>query len=448
MIKTEIQMKKIIQFCAVLMVLTTLGSCKKYLDIQPVGRVIPTTSDDFRALLTMAYNGFAEHKSLLAIRTDELVINENNYDLSSYRDIYRWNDGSPDAVTRHFPYLTFYNTIFYANEVIAEVENKVGKNAVTDQMKGEAYLLRAYCHFELLNLFAKPYQASTASSDRGIALALKMNLEQNYKPATIEAVYAQVIADINEGQQLLNVVDFPAGKNYRFTTRAALALKARVYEFRGEHNNALDAAQKALQLNNQLEDLNVAGSRLPNHYLAKENIMAMEKAFNVSVSNAFYISQHLLQIYDQANDLRFPVYFSKSDDKYVSLKGATNELNISFRNGELYLIQAEAALQTGNQAMATESLLALKAKRLKPAYFATEKTRIQALAKPALLQEILNERERELALEGHRWYDLRRYGQPALTHTIDGVNYTLQANDPRYTLPFPKEAIVNNPNLQ
>ncbi|MGY0038471.1 RagB/SusD family nutrient uptake outer membrane protein [Pedobacter sp. NJ-S-72] len=334
------------------------------------------------------------------------------------------------------------------NEVIAEVETKAGKNAETDQLKGESYLLRAYSHFELVNLYGKPYQAATASSDRGIAIALKLDLEQNYKPATVEAVYNQILDDINEGQKLLNVADFDAGKNYRFTTRAAWALKARVLQFKGEWKNSLEAAQKALQLNNQLEDLNAADRKLPNHYLSKESIMSMEKPFNPSVSKAFFISAHLLSRYDQVNDLRYKLYFSKSDDHYVSLKTSANELKTSFRNGELYLIQSETALQTGNAALAVESLLALKAKRLKPAYFETEKTRIQGLDKTALLEEIVNERERELAQEGHRWYDLRRYGQPALTHTVDGVDYVLKTNDSRYTLPFPKAAVANNPNLQ
>lgn len=441
-------MKQIIRLSAVLLVMFTLGSCKKYLDIEPTGKVIPTTASDFRALLTTAYSGFPEHKSLLAVRTDELILDEYTNDFSAFRDIYKWNDNNPDAVTFGFPYLVFYNTIFYANEVIANVELKAGKTEETDQIKGEAYLLRAYCHFELVNMYGKPYNKATAASDRGVAIALKMDLEQHYVPASVEAVYAQVLADIAEGQKLLNVQTYEAGKNYRFTTRAAFALEARVNEFKGEWATALATAQKALALNNELEDLNIEGSKVPNHYLAKENIMSMENAFSNAITGSSYISEHLLGIYDHENDLRFGKYFSKRGGDYVSLKGANDALKISFRNGELYLIEAEAALELNNTSLAAERLLALKVNRLKPEYFNTEKTRIQGLGKEALLTEIIAERERELALEGHRWYDLRRYGQPAIVHTVDGVDYNLQKNDPRYTLRFPKAAIANNPNLQ
>lgn len=440
-------MKKIIQIIAVLMVILTLGSCKKYLDIEPAGKVIPTTAADFRALLTSAYDKFAEHKSLLAVRTDELRLDEYGYDFPGLRDIYKWKDSDPDAVTAEFQYLTFYNTIFYANEVIAEVENRAGNTTDTQQMKGEAYLLRAYAHFELLNLYAKPYNRATAATDRGIAIALKLDLEHNYVPATIEEVYAQVLNDINEGQKLLNVTTYEAGKNYRFTKRAALALKARVYEYKGEWASALAAAQECLALNNKLEDLNTS-KVLPNNYLSVENIMSMENTLNSLVTNSCNISEHLIGVYNQANDLRFPLYFSNNGSAYVSIKGNSDARKISFRNGELYLIEAEAALASGNKALALESLLALKAKRLKPAYFVTERSRVQALSDADLLTEIVNERERELSLEGHRWYDLRRFGQPAITHTVDGVDYVLQKNDPRYTLRFPKSAVSNNPNLQ
>ncbi|WP_432714231.1 RagB/SusD family nutrient uptake outer membrane protein [Pedobacter sp.] len=440
-------MNKIIQLTTACLILLSLNSCKKYLDIEPVGKVIPNTTEDFRALLTSAYSSFADHKSLLAVRADELLLDDYGYDFASFRDLYKWNDNNPDAVTLSYPYLAFYRTIFYANEVIAEVENRTGKNTESDQMKGEAYLLRAYSHFELLNMYAKPYDSNTAATDRGIVLSLKMDLEQNYAPATIADVYKQVIADITESKKFLRVDKFEAGKNYRFTRNAALALEARVFQYMGNDAQALVAAQAALQMNNKLEDLNNEDSKLPNHYQAIENIMSMEKGFSTLISNTSYISPDLLNSYNKENDLRFSKYFSKSGSRYVAVKGASDALKISFRNGELYLVLAEAALNTNQTDLALKSLLDLKAKRLKPGYFNTEKIRLQDLDKAALLKEIVAERQRELALEGHRWYDLRRYGQPEITHEIEGETFKLSAGDPRYTIRFPKEAIASNPNL-
>lgn len=440
-------MKKIIIFSIAALSLS-FSSCKKYLDITPVGKVIPTTASDFRALLTSGYSVFPRHKAILALRTDEFRLDEDSQDFPTLKDIYSWNDANPDGLTAPLPYMDFYKSIFYANEVILDVEAKAGISAETAQLKGEAYLMRAYANFELLNMYAKVYNKTTAASDKGVPIATTIDLEQKFPQASVEEVYTQIFADLAAGQQLLNVERWEAGKNYRFSKRAAQALAARIYEFRGEWDKALAAAQNVLQANNALEDLNLAGSLLPNQYQSKENILSLEDVMDARTSNIGRISPHLLGIYDQANDLRFAAYFGKSGGNYVSQKGNSNAFKITFRNGEIYLIVAEAALQTGNKDLALQHLLALKAKRLKPAYFETEKTRISALAAADLLKEVYAERERELALEGHRWYDLRRYGQPEIKHTVSGQTYTLQKNDPRYTLRFPKSALENNPNLQ
>ena len=48
-------LKNIKLLCALLCI-AALYSCDKYLDIQPVGKVIPRTAAEFRALLTQAYS--------------------------------------------------------------------------------------------------------------------------------------------------------------------------------------------------------------------------------------------------------------------------------------------------------------------------------------------------------------------------------------------------------
>lgn len=440
------QMKKLIILSAVLISLG-LSSCKKYLEVEPTGKVIPTTVADFRALMTSAYYTFPRHKALLAFRTDELTLDEYSQDFQTIRDIYTWQDASFDGLTAPFPYVSFYKTIFYTNQVIADVENKAGFNPETSQLKGEAYILRAYSHFELLNMYAKPYSAATAGSDLGVPIVTNIDIEQKFPRATVENVYNQIFADLAAGEKLLNTDKWESGKNYRFGKTATQALYARIYEFRAEWSKALAATQVVLQSNSELEDLNATGSLLPNNYLSKENIQSLEDVMDSRTTNASRISAHLLGIYNQANDLRFSKYFSKSGSSYVSLKGGSNNLKITFRNGEMYLIQAEAALQTGNKDLALQSLFALTTKRLKPAYFLTEKARISNLSATDLMTEILAERERELAIEGHRWYDLRRYGQISIKHTVEGTDFFLQKNDPRYTLPFPKAALTNNPEL-
>lgn len=58
------------------------------------------------------------------------------------------------------------------------------------------------------------------------------------------------------------------------------------------------------------------------------------------------------------------------------------------------------------------------------------------------------ERRKELCFEGQRWFDLRRYGMPQITHEWEGKTYTLKSNDPSYTMPIPDEVLIKNKRLE
>ena len=69
-----------------------------------------------------------------------------------------------------------------------------------------------------------------------------------------------------------------------------------------------------------------------------------------------------------------------------------------------------------------------------------------------LVQFVREERRRELCYEGHRWFDLRRWGMPAITHTwhndkSQSSTYTLLEGDLLYTIPIPDEALQSNASL-
>ena len=76
-----------------------------------------------------------------------------------------------------------------------------------------------------------------------------------------------------------------------------------------------------------------------------------------------------------------------------------------------------------------------------------KKNEINAMSQEKLVPEILKERARELAFEGHRWFDLRRTTRPEIKKEIEDVTYTLVQDDSRYTLRIPQDAIDANPGL-
>ena len=69
-------------------------------------------------------------------------------------------------------------------------------------------------------------------------------------------------------------------------------------------------------------------------------------------------------------------------------------------------------------------------------------------SKEAMLNAVLQERSRELAFEGQRWFDLRRYGMPQIIHRWGEQVYTLKQNDPSYTMPIPDAVLIKNKKLE
>jgi hypothetical protein len=116
-----------------------------------------------------------------------------------------------------------------------------------------------------------------------------------------------------------------------------------------------------------------------------------------------------------------------------------------FRTGEMYLIRAEARAETNDLVGAADDLNTLRAARINgytPQVFAS---------KDALIAAIIEERFKELAYEGHRFWDLRRRNLPVERLAADAPStsaVTLPAGNFRFILPIPGTEIDANPNIQ
>ncbi len=426
----------------------SFSACDDYLDVIPKDRLIPTTTDDFRALLTSAYNGVPADKARMTFRTDELKLDNNAWDLTQVQDIYLWNDVNQSSNTLLFSYQSFYKVIMYANHIIdAGVNATEGTSQEIDQIVGEAYLLRALMHFNLVNQYGLPYNASTAATDRGVPISLKIDTEATYFASSVGQVYTQILADITSALNKINVETYDTGLNYRFSKIAALAFQSRVYLYMNDIENARTAALEVLKCKADLQDLVADNSLSAHKYNSVESILALEEVFSYEIGGSAFVSDKLVGMYDQINDLRFALYFIADGSEFAINKGTEAASKCSFRISEMYLTIAECSARLDDLDQAKNYLNQLKAKRLIVDYYNAEVLRVAALNKEELIAEIANERYREFAFEGHRWFDLRRTTQEQIIHEYKTESSTLQVGDPRYTLRYPDEAINNNPNL-
>lgn len=424
----------------------TLASCDNFLDIQPVGKVIPTTAPEFRSLMTEGYNTVPNDRGLATFRSDEVLLDATMSvnDLGSYLDIWRWNDDTPDENTASFQWRQWYHALFIANYTIeSERLIKGGTSDEINQMVGEAYMLRAYVHFNLVNLHAPAYTTCDPATTKAVPLKLDSDVETVLPRSTVEEVYTSIINDMDSAQHYLNVDTWDPGYNYRFNTLSVDALRSRVFLYMGRWAESLAASKRVLA---KKSDLATVSSQLPNHYNSVENIVALEQVMSAQYARTVKVDRAFYRLYT-SSDLRRRAYFNQVTSSNILLtKGGSNTYSCSLRTGEMYLNAAEAAWHTGAYGDAAEYLLTLQRTRFNDGGSAKEAA-VAAMSNDELLDEILTERARELAFEGHRWFDLRRNGQPRLERTYRGETFTLEQGDPRYTIRIPSEAIATNPGL-
>ena len=189
-----------------------------------------------------------------------------------------------------------------------------------------------------------------------------------------------------------------------------------------------------------------------NLYTSVESITAYERIYEpTSTLDASKATQSFVDMFSEG-DLRPIRYFGEKDneiDYYPIIKtNGSVDYKCSFRVGELYLNSAEAAARLGHLPEARNRLLQLMEKRYNPEKYELKKDEINKMEQEILISEILDERARELAFEGHRWFDLRRTTRPRIEKTLySGQTIILEQNDERYTLRIPQSAIEANPNL-
>lgn len=406
-----------------------------------------------------------------------------------------WVDRDPDGNTSWDEYGDFqklYSHINACNMILGEAEafenseDKIVKENI-DRIKGECHFLRGSYYFLLANFYGKPYEASSATTDPAVPLKLSNYIEDVYfQRNSVAEVYAQVEKDLLEAERLLK--DVPKKSLYRADVHAARLMLSRMYLYMCNYEKAMQYASLVTTEGPALANLNgFTGMQFLNTDLSELIFSTGAMAFtgNIAVDNFylqilngndFQVSEELYEAYDpqHSHDLRLQYYIVYKDGFYCYKKLTddylgTPDLSDVFllRTSEAYLNLAEAAACIGDEASARTALKALREKRIDAAYY--NPSELDALNGEDLVKFIREERRRELCLEGHRWFDLRRYRVAeqypediTLVHTfvnkvlnevtwqyetVYSRRYTLTSDDPAWVLPIPREEVDKNTGM-
>src|SRR5690606_31424818 len=253
-------MKTLNKFYILLSIIILCSSCDKFLSVNPDNRVRPTLTSDCQAIMAGAYPG-GEH-----LFTELYTDNFRFYNYTSYNNattvtwflpLYLWSDEyvpngvSPDATWRNY-----YNYIYKTNIILEQIDDSEGTAQLKRAVKAEAHLVRAYCHFMLVNIFAKHYDANTASNDLGVPIvrATEKDNQTIYKRHTVQEVYDFVEEEIFKGLALLDESVYKVPKHH-FTNVATYAFLSRFYLYKSNWEESLRYSNMVFDINYSIRDI-------------------------------------------------------------------------------------------------------------------------------------------------------------------------------------------------
>jgi hypothetical protein len=317
--------------------------------------------------------------------------------------------------------------------------------AEKDQYTGEAYALRAICYFDLIQLYAKPYNMG-AGSNPGVPLRLtgnKLGYQNDLARSTVAQVYTQILTDLNAAEPLLLLTN---GTDLLNTTRlhknSVVAFKTRVYLHMQDWTNVETEANKIVSAAAPFKaSTGVAFQLTPVYadiykepYTTKESIFSMPFTttdgpgtqnglahyFNPSSSESYYLVTGAGSVYAamDATDARKTMLVVSSSKYFLGkYPDYTNRTNYGpvMRYAEVLLNLSEALVRpTGVVTQKAVDLL----NAVRTRSFATGGYTLASFATAqAFYDAVLLERNIEFLGEGIRNQDLMR-----LSLTIPGKN--------------------------
>ena len=187
-------------------------------------------------------NYYIRHYFQLAeLRGDNVTVSGQSED--PFTLAYMYNE-DPTKKNIYYTWWIAYKIINAANSNIDAI--KPGASALSDHLLGENYFFRAFCHFNMVTLFAMPY--CQGRDNPGVVLRRNLDISTTTR-ATVGEVYDAIVEDLIEAQNYLangEAERTKATDKFYVTLDAATALLARVYLYMGKNDECIAECNKLL----------------------------------------------------------------------------------------------------------------------------------------------------------------------------------------------------------
>ena len=344
-----------------------------------------------------------------------------------------------------------YDVIGLANIIIGtEIADLTGSVAYGNHIKGQAYVLRALAHFDLV----KQYGQQHAGGTLGVPYVVEFKGEDLFPSRdTVESNKTNIMNDLQLGFDLMEDAQYDSTKQF-ISKYTAKAIESRVAVYFGEWAAAAAAAQAVVS--SGLYSI-VPASSYVGSWGARSNANSIfELAFNNadnrgSNSLAFIyrttgggvygdvrVTENARDLY-ASGDVRGQIIGTEGGyisnlGKYPNIDNADNVVVIRYEEVILNLAEAQFNLGQGG-ALATLNQI----------------TSNRGAAAHASISNavIWDERRKELMFEGHRYDDLMRSGTgvPKIAGSNQNITSSLAYPNNLFAWPIPQAEIDANSNI-
>ena len=479
-----------------IVLILSLSACEDFLEETSQDLVIPTSVTQFsEIILKEAYQKKEDPEVpiYLELMTDDVsgVDDRKNSEWSpttNYEErffgYYTWQKnpqlGRAGNVELDKSWEWFYKSILVCNLIIKKITDKEmeGDENEKNNLLAEAHFLRAWNYFNLVNLYGEPYREATAKSDLGVPINNLTTVSSViFRRASVAQNYSLIESDLTKA--IDNFKNKTSIKNnyFRGNLAASYLLASRVALYQEKYDKVIEYANKGLEIKPALENLEALkaaegiGDFKPfiapyndevlftYGFYSQERYQFFEIYGSKPTNQVFGYSQELYGSYGEA-DLRREYFISdwRNKDQRLNAKPSNYShgldlFSFALRTAEFYLNRAEARIETGKVALGMEDINTVRAARYPSDKVSDNSYKLAPTSEKTDRQLVREERRREFCFEGHRWFDIRRWGLSVeRTYTFPQGNgqetYKLEENDAAYTLPVPIEVRLEDPNLE
>lgn len=438
-----------------------LTGCSGFLNVQPQGMVIPKTDAEFGSIM---------HRHLQDIEggADDIIVGnmETIARLEGIADNLDANVmvGSIPAYAgdlinnRMTDYREYFSVIKDCNIVIENLDGRSSEEA--GNILSCAYAIKGICYFDMIRDFCEAWDASRSSAQLGLPLVDRFDIEDRTCRSSLKETASYAEALLQKSLEIGMSDDL-----YFFTEYIVKAYLAKLYFWVEDWESTLKVC------NDIVENSGISLTPLEGYEdmiqsaKDKKGEVIVRSHINDASELDWYFGYERSYIRTRPASLAFVSLFGdhpEDDVRYsVSFDGKrfnnkTPEMKI--RISELLLMSAEAYCHLGQEDNALELLNRLRRERIRgvqdytaaslPAVREGDRIVEDALGKELtpLMQAILDERRKELFMEGDRWFELKRNGSPEWWIINNGLKYTVKSY--LYTSPVYKGDVDLNPGMK